>query len=449
MHACEYRVTIPRTQPPGLYMYHPHSHGASDDQVAGGLDGAWIVEPDQPQILRSAEHVVVLHYRIPFVLDNPFAPAGDAFGPAAAVHEGALAAAPPVPYDPFNPPPWPVTFPMRAGGVSLDPSGCNGLGSEALVSANGSDTPALLHVPAGQPQLLRILNGTSDSATLLRIHDASGHVEPMRVVGLDGVPVSGNMEAPLAQYIAMKEVMLTSMSRADVLLTVDPGESITLSSEHYCQGADGFFEMHHDLLKVVASPNSATNSIALNATPVPIANTPAARLVAYARANPSLIRKRALTFTEYLFPKNGKVPVHYGFYITETTNSNFHEHPFWPVYASKTATVPPNPDIVVHKGAIEEWYLVNATLESHAFHIHQMAFVVEKSFAGIPLTRDTVFLRVGSPLRNPKDPNYPLVKPTITRILLDFRNVPRGEFVFHCHMLFHEDRGMMAIIRVV
>ncbi len=90
---------------------------------------------------------------------------------------------------------------------------------------------------------------------------------------------------------------------------------------------------------------------------MPIADTPAARLVAYARANPSLIRKRALTFTEYLFPKNGKVPVHYGFYITETTNSNFHEHPFWPVYASKTATVPSNPDIVVNKGAIEEWYL--------------------------------------------------------------------------------------------
>ena len=357
--------------------------------------------------------------------------------------------APPLPYDPFNPPAWPVTFPMHAGGVSLDPTGCNGLGSETLVSANGSDTPALLHVPAGQPQLLRILNGTSDSATLLRIHAASGRLEPMHVVGLDGVPISGNLERPLAQYLAMKEVMLTSMSRTDILVTADPGQSITLSSEHYCQGADGFFELHHDLLDVVASPSAATESVALNATPARIADTPAAQLVAYARANPSLIRKRALTFTEYFFPKSGNVPVHYGFYITETTNPNFHEHPFWPVYASKTATVPSNPDIVVKKGSVEEWYLINATLESHAFHIHQMAFVVEKSFTGIPLTRDTVFLRVGSPLRNPKDPNYPLVKPTITRILLDFRNVPRGEFVFHCHMLFHEDRGMMAIIRVV
>ncbi|MGZ3520290.1 MAG: multicopper oxidase domain-containing protein [Vulcanimicrobiaceae bacterium] len=31
---------------------------------------------------------------------------------------------------------------------------------------------------------------------------------------------------------------------------------------------------------------------------------------------------------------------------------------------------------------------------------------------------------------------------------IDFRHVHRGTFVFHCHMLFHEDHGMMGIIRV-
>jgi FtsP/CotA-like multicopper oxidase with cupredoxin domain len=57
-------------------------------------------------------------------------------------------------------------------------------------------------------------------------------------------------------------------------------------------------------------------------------------------------------------------------------------------------------------------------------------------------------LPFGSLLANPKDRNYPLIKPSRTRVLLDFRNVPRGTFVFHCHMLFHEDHGMMKIIRV-
>ena len=27
MHACEFHVTIPATQPPGTYLYHPHAHG--------------------------------------------------------------------------------------------------------------------------------------------------------------------------------------------------------------------------------------------------------------------------------------------------------------------------------------------------------------------------------------------------------------------------------------
>ncbi len=110
---------------------------------------------------------------------------------------------------------------------------------------------------------------------------------------------------------------------------------------------------------------------------------------------------------------------------------------------------PSNPDVVVKRGSVEEWYLLNASMEAHAFHIHQMSFVLEKSGDGIPLTVDTAFVPIGKLLPNRRYPNYPLIKPTITKILLDFRHVPRGTFVFHCHMLFHEDAGMMAIIKVV
>lgn len=109
---------------------------------------------------------------------------------------------------------------------------------------------------------------------------------------------------------------------------------------------------------------------------------------------------------------------------------------------------PDNPDIVVRQGTIEEWYLINATMETHAFHIHQMAFVQERSYMGIPVTIDTVFVPVGHLIPNRRDPEYPLIVPNITRVILDFRHVPKGEFVFHCHMLFHEDRGMMGVIRV-
>lgn len=447
MHACEYRVTIPRTQPPGTYVYHPHLHGSSELQVAGGLEGVWIVEPDAPQLPQSAEHVVMLRYRIPFVFDNMFAPDGTPFLADAMAHAAARPAETPVPYDPFDPPPWPDSYPMSAGGMGSDPSGCNGTGSEPKLALNGSDTPAVLQVPAGQPQLLRIANGTSDSATHLQLRDSNGRLQPIHVVALDGVPVSGNDARPLSGYLPLKELMLTSMSRADILITPEAGTTLMLSSEHYCEGADAFFQMHHDLLQIVAA-NAPDPTVALNSTPVQVDDTPAAKLVAYARANPSIVHRRAFTFTEYAFPKSGKIPPHQAFYLTETTNPNFHEHPFWPTYASN-GTAPVQADVVVKKGSIEEWYLINATLEAHAFHMHQMAFVQEKSWAGVPITTDTAFVRVGSIQQNKRDPNYALVKPSVTKILLDFRNVPRGTFVFHCHMLFHEDRGMMAVIRVI
>ena len=449
MHACEYRITIPATQPPGTYFYHPHAHGSAGTEVALGLSGAWIVEPDRPQIERSADHVVLLRYRLPVRLDNRFVPDdGGAVNADAEKHEMALNDATPVSYDPFNPPSWPVTYPMSGGGVTLDPSGCNGVAPEPMVSVDGSLAPAALDVPAGQVQLLRLIDATSDSPKRLQLRDAAGRLQPLHVVGLDGIPVSGNMRAPLTQYLAMDYVMLAPMARADVLVTLGAGETLTLSSEHYCEGADAFFQMHHDVLRIHGVTSAAQETADFIPRPVVRSEMPAAKLVAFVRANPSLVRRRAITFTEYSFPKTGKTPEHQSYYITDTTDRHFHEHPFRPVYAPG-GMAPSNADVVVRAGSIEEWYLINATMESHVFHIHQMSYVQEASSAGIPVTVDTTFVRVGTFLPNRRDPNYPLIEPSITKIVLDFRHVPKGTFVFHCHMLFHEDNGMMATIRVV
>ena len=449
MHACEYRITIPLTQPPGTYLYHPHAHGAADDELGGGLVGVWIVDPDSPQIPRADQHVLLLRYRLPIALDMqpPSQASVKSFALAAATHAGALKPRSAVHYDPFNPPAWPITHPLRAGGIALSPSGCSGnINPEPDISIDGADTPATLEIPADRTQLLRLVNATSDSSKLLRIRDVLGHVLPFRIVERDGVPVSGDMQHPLSRYIAMKELMLSPMSRAAVLLTAAPGATFTISSEPFCAGG-GTIELHHDLLQITADSDTLRQAHRLHAMHITVSDTPAAKLLAWVRANPKRIRRRAITFTQYRFPERGKIPGHLAFYITDTTNPDFHEHSFWPDYRPGE-TEPLNPDIVVKQGSIEVWYLINATDENHAFHIHQMAFVQEKDYTGIPATLDTVFVPVGRLLPDPRDPNYPLIKPSITRVILDFRHVPRGTFVFHCHMLFHEDRGMMGIIRV-
>ncbi len=109
------------------------------------------------------------------------------------------------------------------------------------------------------------------------------------------------------------------------------------------------------------------------------------------------------------------------------------------------------PAIVATQGTVEEWTVENRTPENHDFHIHQIHFLVESqdnfeingsqqepAVTGQDL--DTVQVPFWD--ENPTHP-YPSVK-----LRLDFRGPDIGDFVFHCHVLSHEDAGMMAIIRV-
>ena len=447
MHACEYDLTVPRTQPPGTYFYHSHAHGMSEAEVFLGLSGMWIVEPDVPQLPRSQEHPVILRYALPEVDDNTFAPVTDPLFSAAAVHEGLAHPAPAIRYDPFDPPAMPSTVPMRHGDIALDAAGCYGAFNSPLVSINGAKATVTIDVAADVPHLFRILNATTDSIKLLRLRDALGHGEPFKVVARDGIPVGGDDDRPLAKYEAMQALPLPPAGRADILLTPHAGTDLTLYSDHFCTGPVGEAVLKHDLLVIhptTAQPGAAGR---IESTPLDMHQSAAAKLVAYARANPALVRRRAITYTDYGLPKTRHTPEQIAMFITDTTDRNFREHQFWPVFAPGH-NEPAHADIVVKAGSVEEWTLFNTTLEPHSFHIHQMAFAVENDSSGSPAMLDTVIVPFGKMRPNKADPNYPLVQPSATRIVLDFRHVPRGTFVFHCHMLFHEDHGMMGVVRV-
>ncbi len=453
-HACEYDITIPRTQPPGTYFYHPHAHGMSGPEVSGGLSGMWIVEPDTPLLAAVDEHDIVLRPRLPL---TPYDPAAkqretaevDALVPLAAAHERAMRITSPLlAYDPFNPPAWPAFIPLQGANQHLDPNGC-GFFAEPVMTVNGADAPATLTVPAGKPQLLRVLNALPNGTKYIRMRDPSGGVQTLHVVGRDGVPVSDDDAHPLSQYIAMNGAWLGPTMRADILLTLKPGETRTLYTDRHCVAPFGGAPQKHDLLTISAAAPTAADPVAVAFTSRPLTpgDSRALNLIRYAHSHPQLVRRRALTYTQYVFPDADGNGRHAEFYITETSDRNFNEHPYWPSYQPGTNT-PAHADIVVKQGTIEEWYLFNATPTEHTFHIHQMAFAAEEE-QPVPVMLDTVFVPAGRMVPNPGDPNYALIKPSRTRILLDFRHVPRGEFVYHCHMLFHEDSGMMGIIRVI
>ncbi|HEY6325398.1 MAG TPA: multicopper oxidase domain-containing protein [Candidatus Cybelea sp.] len=101
------------------------------------------------------------------------------------------------------------------------------------------------------------------------------------------------------------------------------------------------------------------------------------------------------------------------------------------------------PLFVVHAGTVEEWHIVNKTREVHDFHIHQIHFLV-KAINGVKLLHPYWADSELIPHRQ-KDGS-----PGTLLLIMNFRDpVIKGTFVFHCHILDHEDLGMMAKMQAI
>jgi len=99
------------------------------------------------------------------------------------------------------------------------------------------------------------------------------------------------------------------------------------------------------------------------------------------------------------------------------------------------------PAIETTQGAVEDWTIENRALENHEFHIHQIHFLVLAKDR-VPVANEEYLDTVQIPYWSGRGP-YPSVT-----LRMDFRGHTVGDFVYHCHILGHEDGAMMAIIRV-
>lgn len=92
-------------------------------------------------------------------------------------------------------------------------------------------------------------------------------------------------------------------------------------------------------------------------------------------------------------------------------------------------------DVQVNVGTVEDWVIINRAGMDHSFHLHTNPFqVVARN--GQP-----------EPLKAWKDVvNVPAYETATIRIA--FRQFV-GKTVYHCHMLDHEDQGMMGIVEML
>jgi len=395
----QYTTQIPSNEPPGLYWYHPHPHGFTTEQVNGGAAGALIVsgiENVKPQVSGLTEQVLLIRQQ--FL--NPSS---------------------------WLPGPYQLTLNFQSVGQDnvllqrVCPPFC---GSNSGVPPARTVLPYIVADP-GEQQFWRVVNASTQAFLDLQVlsDDVPQNLE---LIAIDAVPVTND------PYVT--DIAIPPAGRAEFVMTgPSEGASNLFVNLGYDTGPVGNTNFPQVLASILTTADTSTRKLRVPAKhrmPA-LKNAPSAKPAAKKQrfsnlANATPTCQRNLYFSEATEGTNG--PTNYFLTVQGQT-----PHVFDP-------TLPPA--IVTNVGAVEDWTIENHTLEEHAFHMHQIHFLV-LAINGVPLQtpvmQDTVIVPYW-------DGTLPY--PSVT-VRMDF-NDPEiaGTFVYHCHVLDHEDGGMMAEIQV-
>jgi FtsP/CotA-like multicopper oxidase with cupredoxin domain len=403
--AFEYRFRIPASEPPGLYWYHPHIHGFAAVEVGGGASGALIVEGLEradPAVLGLPERVLVIRDQN---LLNPDAP--------------------PSKSEPLVP----KLLIDRDGDAANNGTGFGKPAKDLSINfvpvPYPDYPPASIRVKPGERQLWRVLNASA--VTYLNLALLFGRApQPLGIVAIDGAPINAaGARSPLIEW--SDHIGVPPGGRVEFIVTGPPaGVAGLLVTRTIDTGQGGENDPNRSLATVTAAPDAPEPASHLPASAQPL---PPPRLPWLGSVAP--VRVRRLYFSEKL---------------SEPGNPNSASEFYITVDGEKPLAFDPNagvPDIVVRQGEVEDWIIENRSTELHAFHIHQLHFLL-LAWSGIAVRE--AFLRdtVNVPYFNGRTLQYPSV-----RLRMDFRDPGIvGTFPYHCHLLEHEDAGMMGLLRV-
>jgi len=446
-----------RTQiPAGTYWYHPHKHGSVGVQVASGMAGAFIVQGDLDTIAGVAgltERVMVTQlvaYAIPAVDPSIF--------------YGISQPAPP---------------------------------TNATMSINGQINPTIA-MQYGEIQRWRFINATADQFFYLNVTGPSGTTAPLPelyAIAVDGVPLTNSeqgikvpfkLDTPLFQFpmgtaftfknAVMNEIaILAPAQRLDLLVRLPPTTVAPAGPVNYSVQAVPY---------VKGTPPLDTQTIAT--IQVAGAKTTPDLLPAQSAFNAgnagSLYRPPLRERSAW--PTNPTQKIQFGFIEGNTgalVNNSTSATPFGVAAGNPSppdAVAPPPPpagassfalpfppsgaQLQLKLNAVDYWQVSsNPTLGfgPHAFHIHINSFMITKrngiDISSARIWRDTA--RIDQPPQ-PTSPSpgvavgtgvsagalSPIVPVEFVSQQVDYV----GDFVMHCHLLQHEDSGMMWSVSI-
>jgi FtsP/CotA-like multicopper oxidase with cupredoxin domain len=416
----EYVFEIPRDHPPGLNWYHPHHHGSTAVQAVTGMAGGIIVKgaiDEVPEIKAAKEYLMVMQDIGLFPSETDpnvweYLPKQNAiwqtftsnvtiYNPATGKNEptdlkgGFTTGDYALRYYLLNGEP----FFVEKHNPTIPPSG-----QPAPITQQIEKVPQFTMQP-GEVARFRMLNGTSDNYMPITIE---GH--DMHLLALDGVnfpkvrtlPPTPINDDPNNEG----QIQLAPANRAEFLVkaSMKPGTYKIIQLQQKQQFLLSAQKTIAEI--VVAGP---PKNMALPTTlPIPTREYPLIK--------PREVQQLKTIFFADQFPGTQNPYVGIDFTLNgqqyDVTQVNY----------------------VVDVGGVEEWHLIvgdsqHGGTEGHPFHIHVNSFEVI-SVNGKMLEPGTI-----------KDTVWIPAESTVV-IRMRFKEFV-GKSVFHCHILPHEDTGMM------
>jgi FtsP/CotA-like multicopper oxidase with cupredoxin domain len=273
----------------------------------------------------------------------------------------------------------------------------------------------IIQMKPGEKQFWRVANATIQDFLQLQIQ-VNGTLQPMEIIALDGYPLAATRNETT--------ILVPPAGRAEFIVQAPASGNAVFFSSEYNTGPTGNLDLSQSLANIETSSPTAG---AAPTTQMPKATPPSADGVKFlSQAQQPATIQRKLFFSEEFGGTNGPIQ----FYIT--------------VDGQKQKVFEPNeaPVITTKVGAIEDWTIENRALETHAFHMHQIHFRVLE-IDGKPAPTNDLRDTIEVPFWSGTGPYHSV------KVRMDFSDpTTAGTFLFHCHILLHEDLGMMHKIQV-
>ena len=275
------------------------------------------------------------------------------------------------------------------------------------VLVNGTSGPSL-RATAGTLEHWRLVNASASRYYRLVLEGL-----PMTLIGTDG----GRLAAP----VPVDEVRLTPGERAEVLVAPTSEGEFELRTLAYDRGSLG---MGTSADRAIVSPSAKVATVSVTGT------APAAALPAQLAAPSTLDPGRATGRRELVLAMRMGMAGMAGMGGMGGGGDNRGGMEFT---IDGDTFDPAATNLRTRLGRVEDWTISNTSAMDHPFHLHVWPFRVLARSDGAPEPgwKDTVNVPAGG---------------SVT-VRVPFDRVT-GRTVYHCHILDHEDLGMMGVIRV-